>query len=158
MALGFAALAAAVIAPKRPILVWNSSASAPRGLYWLTSASALHASDWVLARLPEPARQMAAARGYLPAHIPLIKPIAALPNDQICAFGETVRLPSGLVLERQAYDSQGRSLPNWQGCQVLAADTVFLANPTVAGSFDSRYFGPVSRNDILGRLVPLWVR
>jgi type IV secretory pathway protease TraF len=39
---------------------------------------------------------------------------------------------------------------------VFADDELFLLMEGVPGSFDGRYFGPVNRSAIIGRLVPLW--
>jgi type IV secretory pathway protease TraF len=58
---------------------------------------------------------------------------------------------------RRTSDSQGRPLPDWQGCRLLGMSAVFLLMPDVASSFDGRYFGPVSRSAILGKLRPLWL-
>ncbi|WP_341703319.1 S26 family signal peptidase [Ferrovibrio sp.] len=158
MAVGLAALGAAALLSKRPLLIWNASASAPRGLYRTVPLMVPRHGDWVLAWLPDYARQLAAERGYLPADIPVIKPVAAMAGDQVCAAGNTIRLVSGATLHRLKFDSQGRPLPAWQGCRTMTTDEVFLANPAAADSFDSRYFGPVQRNSLIGRVVPVWLR
>ncbi|RVC82503.1 S26 family signal peptidase, partial [Mesorhizobium sp. M2A.F.Ca.ET.046.02.1.1] len=38
----------------------------------------------------------------------------------------------------------------------LTKDEVFLLGNETNRSFDSRYFGPVPAQKIIGRLVPLW--
>ncbi|MBS4047009.1 S26 family signal peptidase [Ferrovibrio sp.] len=154
--LGLAALGAAVGMPKHPLLVWNASASAPFGLYRLAAMAQLQRGAWLLVRLSDSTRRMAATRGYLPADIPLIKPVAAVPGEVVCAAGDTVWLASGLVLQRLVRDGQGRLLPAWYGCRIVADDEVFLANPAILDSFDSRYLGPVPRTSVIGQLVPLW--
>lgn len=154
--LGLAALGAAAGMPKHPLLVWNASASAPRGLYRLAAVAQLQRGAWLLVRLPDATRRMAAVRGYLPADIPLIKPVAAVPGEVVCAAGNTVWLASGLVLQRLVRDGRGQPLPAWCGCRIVVDDEVFLVNPAVPDSFDSRYFGPVPRARVIGQLVPLW--
>jgi type IV secretory pathway protease TraF len=47
-------------------------------------------------------------------------------------------------------------LAAWPGCRVLRRDEVFLFAAGNVASFDSRYFGPVGREAILGEAVPLW--
>jgi type IV secretory pathway protease TraF len=47
-------------------------------------------------------------------------------------------------------------LPEWQGCQILAADQVFLMNWQSADSLDGRYFGPVARSTIFALALPVW--
>ena len=147
--------ASAVIAPA-PRLIWNASASAPLGLYWVGRSLPEH-GQLVLVETPESVRALAAARGYLPAGVKLVKRVAALAGAEVCGLDRAVRIDGRLVAERLARDAQGRPLPVWDGCRVLEADEIFLLQEGVAGSFDGRYFGPVKRSDVLGILVPLWI-
>lgn len=153
--LGLAALGFAALAEPAPRLVWNASASAPVGLYWVSRVAPVR-GDLVLAALPPDARRLAAERGYLPAGVPLVKRLAALAGDVVCAVGGAVFVNGGHVAKRRERDLTGRALPRWTGCRTLAADEVFLLMAGVSGSFDGRYFGPVRRARIIGKLVPLW--
>ena len=153
--LGLAALGFATLAAPAPRLVWNASASAPVGLYWV-SRTAPARDDLVLATLPPDARRLAADRGYLPVGVPLVKRLVAVADDVVCAVGDAVFVNGTYVATRRNRDSFGRALPRWTGCRTLAADEVFLLMAHVRGSFDSRYFGPVRCATIIGRLVPLW--
>jgi conjugative transfer signal peptidase TraF len=148
--IGFAALA-----EPAPILVWNATASAPIGLYYRVAGPVRH-GDMVLARPPAEAVKLAAERGYLPAGIPVIKPVGALPGDVVCAAGTVVWVGGSGVVRRLAADSRGRALPAWDGCRRLAEGEIFLLSAGVAASFDSRYFGPVAADAVIGRVVPLW--
>ena len=153
--LGLAALGFAALAEPAPRLVWNASASAPVGLYWVSEAAPAR-GDLVLAALPPDPRRLAADRGYLPDGVPLVKRLAAGPGDVVCAAGDRVFVNGRHVARRREHDSLGRALPHWTGCHRLAAGEVFLLMTGVSGSFDGRYFGPVRGERILGRLVPLW--
>jgi conjugative transfer signal peptidase TraF len=138
-----------------PRVVWNASASAPLGLYWLTR-KAPKIGDFVLAAPPADARRLAAARGYLPASIDLVKRVAAGPGSAICAAGRRILIDGKAVAERLERDSLGRPLPVWNGCRILGVDEVFLLMEGVPDSFDGRYFGPVRTSAIVGVLSPLW--
>jgi len=153
--LGLAALGFASLAEPAPRLLWNASASAPLGLYWISRAEPLR-GDLVLARLPPDARRLAAERGYLPDGLPLVKRVAALGGDSLCTIEEAVLVNGRPLAGRRAQDSLGRVLPRWSGCRRLAADELFLLMEGVPGSFDGRYFGPLRRDAVIGRLVPLW--
>jgi conjugative transfer signal peptidase TraF len=135
--------------------VWNASASARLGLYWVTHRVPA-VGDFVLAAPPPDARRLAAARAYLPATVDLVKRIAAISGSTICAVGRRVLIDGNPVAERLAHDGFGRPLPAWTGCRTLAADEVFLLMANVPDSFDGRYFGPTPRSAIVGTLVPLW--
>ena len=59
------------------------------------------------------------------------------------------------IRDRLEVDRKGRPMPRWNECRVLVRDEFFLLLKP-ADSFDSRYFGPVPRAQIIGRLAPLW--
>jgi conjugative transfer signal peptidase TraF len=143
---------------KTPCLIWNATASAPVGLYTLADERKPHRGDLVLAALPLTTQTFAAQRNYLPMGVPLVKHVAALAGDRICADTKSLSINGRIAALRLRFDSAGRSLPAWSGCHILAATEVLLLNPAVSHSFDGRYFGPVSVTSILGKLGPLWTR
>ncbi|EHK54610.1 S26 family signal peptidase [Allomesorhizobium alhagi] len=136
-------------------LVWNASASAPVGLYRVGFAASAR-GDLALVRPPEWVAGLAEKRGYLPRKVPLVKRLAALPGEHVCAFNEFVIISGEIAARRLETDRQGRPLPWWSECRKLADDEVFLLGGKAADSFDSRYFGPVPVANVIGRLVPLW--
>lgn len=156
--LGCACLAATIAAPLLPRLVWNASPSAPIGLYRVQPGAALVRGDMVIARVPVAARALAALRRYIPANVPLVKRVAGVPGDRICATGPTVTLGGRTVAQRRAADTMGRPLPWWNGCRTLAKGELFLLMAETPDSFDGRYFGPSSAVDLVGKATPLWVR
>jgi len=124
----------------------NESPSVPSGLYFRTGATAERGELVAIA-------QPAAAQSYLtrlgmPHDVLLLKRVAAVEGDPVCARDGTVRTPGRQVrtLDR---DRQGAALPVWRECRRLASDELFLLGDT-PGSFDSRYFGPVLRGDAVG--------
>lgn len=157
-----AAFAAALLAAEwfnfRPVLLLNPTNSAARGLYFLQSADAFAPGDLVAASLPEETAELAAERGYLPLGLPVIKTVWAAEGDRVCAEAGRVSAPGRPDLVALATDRSGRTLPLWSGCRTLNPGEVFLASDEVSTSFDSRYFGPVGTESVLGRVVLLWPR
>ncbi|MFD0849672.1 S26 family signal peptidase [Sphingosinicella xenopeptidilytica] len=141
-----------------PSLVWNISASAPRGLYLLDPSARLQRGDMVAARLPLRWRALAAERRYLPARVPLIKRIAALSGDSVCAFGAVVTVNGQARALRRDADSLGCRLPAWEDCVHLRDGQVFLLMEGNPASFDGRYFGVTEAADVLGRARLIWHR
>lgn len=137
-----------------PLLVWNASASAPIGFYRVVSGT-LERGDLVLVQPSKSIAKLAAERRYLPAGMPLIKRIAAMGGDDVCAFDGAIIINSKIVAHQLEADSEGRPMPRWNECRALDVDEIFLLL-TPTDSFDSRYFGPVPRAQIIGRLAPLW--
>lgn len=148
------ALAVASLVRLPEMLIYNPSASAPIGFYWLDDR-AIERGDYVFVRVPERVRQLVEERGYLPPDVALIKRVAALDGDQICRHGPEILINGITVAVAQEPDSSGRPLPDWQGCSVLTEQTVFLLQDHPR-SFDGRYFGAVETATIIGRATPLW--
>ena len=144
--------------PQHPLLVWNATASAPIGLYRVLAAQAVRHGDLVLAETPPTVARLAAERGYVPLHVPLVKRVAAMAGDRVCMQGDAVVIDHTVVALRVAQDNLGRPLPYWQGCRVLRRHDLFLLMRAAPHSFDSRYFGPVPTSSILGVLEPIWTR
>lgn len=139
------------------LLVWNATASVPIGLYQRVGGPVTR-GDLVLAWLPAGARELAAERNYLPHNVPLVKRVAGLGGDTVCADGETVFLNGTSIATRFLTDKTGRPMPGWEGCKLLQSGDYFLLNAEAPTSFDGRYFGTVGRRQIIGRLVPLWTK
>jgi conjugative transfer signal peptidase TraF len=143
------------IGQPRPLIVYNASPSVPLGYYWVTAPANIKVGDLVLLDTPERVRDMADRRRYLPRTVPMIKHVAALEGDEVCADTDTLYINQTFAGKRHATDLVGRPLPHWEGCHVLGHGEVFLLNRYAPLSFDSRYFGPVSSSLIIGRLHPL---
>lgn len=152
----FVVLASTVFSPA-PRLVWNASASAPIGLYWVQPGADIEPGDMVIARLPEGIRQMAARRRYLPSNVPLVKRVVAVAGDEICALGKEIFLNGRPVAGRFGVDGAGRPMSAWSGCVRLRGRQLFLLMDTPA-SFDGRYFGVTDGIDMIGKARLLWAR
>lgn len=144
------------VVPLAPLLVWNASASAPIGLYLVQPQTLPNRDDMALIEPPVSAAKLAVERGYLPFGVPLVKRVAAVSGDTVCAIGSAISVNGKPVAERLAVDALGRPLPVWQGCRTLGHGEVFPLMASSSDSFDGRYFGPVTASQVLGRLVALW--
>lgn len=160
LATGFAALTAGVSILFRPgpKLVWNASASVPVGLYAIHPIDVVHSGELVLVLPPEAVARYLDQRGYLPLGVPILKQVLALSGQSICRFERTITVDGVAVGDALDRDRQGRGLPAWQGCRIVAHDEVFLMNWRSAFSFDGRYFGPLPASTIIGRAAPLWIK
>jgi conjugative transfer signal peptidase TraF len=143
--------------PPAPRLVWNTSASAPIGLYGVSPKAPSEVGDMVVARLPRIVRRLAAERRYLPANVPLVKRVAATAGEEVCAYDRYIFVDGYFVAERQVFDRDGRRMPFWLGCMRLRGEQRFLLMDA-PDSFDGRYFGVTEGSDIIGKAVLLWAR
>ncbi|MBB2168151.1 S26 family signal peptidase [Gluconacetobacter aggeris] len=146
----------AAIVPVPVKLLWNASASTPLGLYDLAAPNGLKVGDLVAVRPPKPLADFMVRRGYIGRGVPLLKPVAARPGQQVCRVGRTVTVDGVKLGEAQERDRRRRMLPLWQGCRRIASDQIFLMNPSVRDSLDGRYFGPLPRATVIGRATPLY--
>jgi type IV secretory pathway protease TraF len=138
-----------------PVLLWNASASAPAGLYFLWGRGAVRRGGMAVARLAGPEQAFAAQRRYLPAAVPLVKRVAAIAGDRVCAVGPLITINGRWAAVRRLRDPAGRLMVWWDGCRRLRAGEVFLlsANPL---SFDGRYFGVTPKCQLLGGAELIW--
>jgi type IV secretory pathway protease TraF len=148
----FATLLVASIACKPlPLLIWNASDSVPIGWYVVSRRQPKY-GEIAVVRPPDWVQLYASSRGYLPEKVWLLKPVVATSGAIVCRFGIFIFVDGKLVARAKKFDSQMRILPVWKGCRTLKSDEVFLlAKPK--NSFDSRYFGPVNRDVIIGTAI-----
>lgn len=164
-AVGLAALAWATFVQPLPRLIYNPSDSVPVGWYRIDPFDGRTASlprplsvgSIVLTRLPADAAALAAQRGYLPAHVPLLKRVGAVAPQHVCIVAGQVRIDGVPAAVALPADRLGRPLPSWPHCRPLAEGELFLLSVTNPASFDSRYFGPVSASSVIGVAHPVWL-
>jgi conjugative transfer signal peptidase TraF len=153
-----AAAAAGVAALVASHLVWNRTESVPRGLYWLSDASARspHVGELVAFPVPGSVAALVAERRYLPRGVTLLlKPVAAAAGDEVCAEDAALRINREVFGPVPVADSLGRPLPHLEGCAVVPHGALFVASHH-ARSFDSRVFGFIDTAALRGRARPLW--
>jgi conjugative transfer signal peptidase TraF len=149
------AIASSLVEP-RPILVWNATASAPRGLYCIAPLTGLQAGDLVLVQ-PDPASAaLYAERGYLPLGVPLLKRVGALGGMRVCEHSGGVTIEGRHVANALPIDGRGRPMISWSGCWALSEGEFLALNADVPASLDGRYFGPSPLSSALGRAIPVW--
>lgn len=130
-------------------VVYNASASAPIGFYWIDQ-KLISRGDHVLVRLPKRVRNLVNFRQYLPPNVPLVKRVVGIEGDKICRRGQDILINKITVAVARIEDELGRKLPEWSGCSILGADSFFLLQDHPK-SFDGRYFGPIDRALVVGR-------
>lgn len=159
VACGVAALAWASFVQPAVRIVYNPSDSVPAGWYRVAPAhsllGALHVGSIALTALPADAAALAAERGYLPSHVPLLKRVGAVAPQYVCIVSGVVHIDGVPVAAALRVDRWGRPLPSWSQCRPLAESELFLLSVTNSASFDSRYFGPVSAATVIGVAQPI---
>jgi conjugative transfer signal peptidase TraF len=142
LVLACATLAALSFEPH--FLVYNRTASLPRGWYWLSYQKPITRGALILA-CPPPAplaRIVAAGNPFEPGacpggYAPLIKVVVGLPGDHIRVLEQGVSINGRIIAHSRPITGLPRPLP-----LTLPSDEVWGWSP-VRGSIDSRYLGPL---------------
>ena len=148
-----ALLGAFSLTPARPALLWNFTASVPIGLYRIGDTPP-QPGDLVALDPTGAAKSALMSFGVLAKDRLLLKPIVAHAGDTVCRHSLTVTVNGFLAAKARPRTREGRLLPEWGGCWRLASSEIFLLAPH-PDSFDSRYFGPVGLQDVIGVAHPL---
>ena len=139
------------------VVLINRSDSLPHGLYVIAKDD-IHSGAVVEFAPPQIAVDYAIDRwGNMPSNVQFLKSVVAVEGDHVDATGDTLLINGvamGTILEK---DSAGNSLPRWKESRVLRMDEIYVFSDHDRGSFDSRYYGPIHRNDVLSVRRPLWV-
>jgi len=137
-------------------LIWNASASAPIGLYHVQPADDLDVTDLLAVAAPPLIAEFMADRGYLPLGVPMLKRVLALPGQTVCRHGLDIIAYGSTIGHARERDNAGRRMPVWQGCRRIGDGELFLMNFDVPDSVDGRYFGPLPRGFVIGRVLPVF--
>lgn len=153
-----AALTGTLLKRPPPLLLWNASGSSPIGLYLVRPGIRPTVGETAIAWAPDSVRRLADQRHYLPADVPLVKPVAAVAGARICAEGRTITIDGRAVALRQPRDRAGRPMPWWSGCRQLHGGDLFLLSANVPEAFDGRYFGVTRGSEMIGSARLLWAK
>ena len=147
---------AVALANETPWILYPHTPSLPLGFYVRTlDASAL--GSIIAFRVPKVAIDYKRSIGErVEPDFLFMKPVIAGPDDHVCYRERgTLELNGEPIADVVAEDRHGRTLPVWQGCEVLGPDRYFTLSDYVPNSFDSRHFGHIRAADILGIYRPL---
>lgn len=143
----------------------NTTGSAPLGVYRYRRPADLTRGQLVAICLPVAVSELGLIRGYLPAGdcpgggSPILKRVVALPSDTV-ELQETLLAVNGSVIDRtplRAVDSRGRPLEHARlGRHVVRENEVWVLGVYPDRSWDSRYFGPIPVQGIMGSATPLF--
>jgi conjugative transfer signal peptidase TraF len=141
----------------------NFTASMPIGVYRRLVGPAKR-GDMVVACMPEAVARFALARGYVwkggcpGGASPIGKKVVAMADDTVLVSEAGVLINGRLIPESRPLnaDKRGRVLDHFPNeTYRLRANELWLLSTYHPLSFDSRYFGPIPKGAVLGRVEPI---
>ncbi len=148
---------------KNMMYSFNMSSSMPIGYYRLLNAENIHKDDLVIICLKDSSfKKDAIERGYLEVvnHarcniVPLLKKVVAEEQDHILVNSEGVFINNNFIENSKPIptDSQGRKLTIAEIDKTLSKDEYFVLGEHPK-SFDGRYFGIITKDEILNKAEP----
>jgi len=128
----------------------NTTKSLPRGLYWVTKKIPT-VGDLVVIDLPIEVQKFLFEEGHLQFKGLLLKPVIAMEGDNVC------RIDNSIVVNNQIKLTKNKRLNLYPICRHLITQEFFVAIVAHDNSLDSRYFGPINREDLKAVVRPLIV-
>ena len=137
-----------------PWVLWNRTDSEPLGVY-TRSLQPPAIGRLIAFRAPAAAFPYADGRMAYLRRVPILKQIAAAEGDLVCVRDGVLAINGRPTAPVYARDPRGRALPQWNGCRRLGVTEYFVYSDRIPNSFDSRYYGPVPGDQVLGVYSPV---
>jgi type IV secretory pathway protease TraF len=132
-----------------PPVIINETPSMAKGAYVrVDDAAKLKRGDIIAMPMTGQARDYLVRKLGYPEDTMLLKRVAGISGDLVCRQETAVTIGTKAVVAARM-DRHGNPLPAWSGCRVLSPNEVFLLGDHTS-SFDSRYFGPVTKDELAG--------
>ena len=135
-------------------IVYQHTPSMPEGFYFIYDGNHYAEDDIVMIKPDQAVMQLILSRGYITKAMPLLKTVAASDGDYVCFHKHHV------IINKKRYplyelDKEGNKLPKINFCSHLKTGQYFVLGSGSERSFDSRYFGIINQEQILGRAIKL---
>lgn len=138
-------------------LYFNTSSSIPKGVYYRTSDSPENISvgDIVVFEPSKKILDYAHQREYMPQDvIYMMKYVGSTDGDTVSS-GDNFTVGDRSYGKIMKNDSKGRKLVPYSEKDYTVKDDEFIAYGTHPRSFDSRFYGPIPKENIICRVKPL---
>lgn len=139
----------------------NETDSLPKGWYYKTS-SPIERGRIVTACLSEKDTNFGLQRHYFfngsecYGAAPIMKQVVAIPGDDVFLTKDFIAVNGKKFnLKTFQYDSRHRKLPHFQRGEYYPTEGYWLIGTNNPKSWDSRYFGPIHKSQILWVVTPV---
>lgn len=134
---------------------YQVSPSMPEGFYFIEPAKNLKRNDIVIFYPPKNIKKFLLEHHWIPHDGLLMKYVVGVPGDWVCKKGNVIWINHKRIANVYRFYATNKLLPNWKFCVTLKHNQFLLMSTRVERSFDGRYFGPTSRQYIIGKAIKI---
>ena len=136
-------------------LIYSPTPSMPIGFYFVMPTKKIKKMDIVEFTPPKDVLQFVRENRWVPKRGKIIKYVFALPGDKVCIKNDELWINNEKICKIHKYYDENKLLPQTKFCGKLKDDQYLLLSTKNERSFDGRYFGPIEKQKITGRAVPI---
>lgn len=134
-------------------ITYTKSSSMPQGWYLVVPAKNLQRNDIVVFLPPKNTRDFLSQQHWGPKNNLLLKYVMGLPGNLACKYNHYLWINQQKIAPLLVFYAPHKKLPQNNFCRQLTNDEYLLLSTKITRSFDGRYFGPVKRENIMGKAI-----
>lgn len=136
-------------------LSYQGSKSMPEGWYVTYPLHKIKRGDTVVFYPPQSAEQIMLQQHWIEPGAVMMKQVYGMPGDKVCHWNHALYINHHRIGPVLREYKPGHFLPNLSFCRDLSHNEYMLMSTHIVRSFDSRYFGPISRDHIIAKAQKL---
>ena len=136
-------------------LTYQVSISMPKGFYLIVPAKHIKRNDVVIFYPPPKIKTFLVQHKWIPNSAIMMKHVIGMPGDMVCKKNNALFVNNKYFGPVLTYYAPHKKLPNEPFCGKLKKQEYLLLSARIKRSFDCRYFGPVKRQQIIGKVIKL---
>ena len=137
---------------------YQQSKSMPEGIYFIYPTSRYLDGQNILFWPNKASEKHMIKRGYIRQKTPLLKQIVGINGDKVCIKDHKLYIDGAVLGPVYQEDRKGRPLEQLQICRNLNVNEFFVMGVSSPKSYDSRYYGMITKSQIIGKAKLLWSR
>ena len=137
-------------------LTYVVTPSVPRGLYLVVPTKNIQLNDMIEFIPPTIEGDFAKSHQWFQSNRPLVKYVFAQAGDHVCTKNQAIFINGKKTAPIYGHYDDNKLLPKFAICDKIDGEQYLLLSTKSTKSFDSRYFGLISSQQIRGRAIPIY--
>lgn len=130
---------------------YQATISMPKGIYLTFPAKNIKYDDIVIFYPPKIAAEFLAKQHWAPNSGVLMKKVIGMPDDFVCNQNHAIAINGKKLGLLHDFYAPGKKMPHELFCGKLANNQYMLLSTFIDRSYDGRYFGPVTQDQIIAK-------